>query len=346
MRRRVLVFSELYWVLFNFYPLSSKGSWSQRFLHEVPFSSLVPAMVRKIVDVVCRPMEIMKEFVKGLIQDPYTMDLVKKFLESADQVKSFCTDLENCISEEIQNQDKSLKEIISEMDGTKASRAAGFSYQQGLKNVLQRFSEERNAFMNGTLLGKLEPLMQLFEKHKPLLEECLREVQQKSRLAKLAVGFSRGIIVCFGVASLICTLLVATLVMAPIGLLNIGFYVGVSSGQVLLQLAKEYRKQLKSESALTCRSMHGTTTAIHDLAELQDKIQQINDQLEDENARHCSDHGKISLLVESLKSSQANLRRELESLKLMATLCKTKMDICTSEIRQILPKARMNPQQV
>ncbi|KAH9539291.1 hypothetical protein CY35_15G050300 [Sphagnum magellanicum] len=295
MRRRVLVFSELYWVLFNFYPLSSKGSWSQRFLHEVPFSSLVPAMVRKIVDVVCRPMEIMKEFVKGLIQDPYTMDLVKKFLESADQVKSFCTDLENCISEEIQNQDKSLKEIISEMDGTKASRAAGFSYQQGLKNVLQRFSEERNAFMNGTLLGKLEPLMQLFEKHKPLLEECLREVQQKSRLAKLAVGFSRGIIVCFGVASLICTLLVATLVMAPIGLLNIGFYVGVSSGQVLLQLAKEYRKQLKSESALTCRSMHGTTTAIHDLAELQDKIQQINDQLEDENARHCSDHDSHEL---------------------------------------------------
>ncbi len=44
-RRRVLVFSELYWVLFNFYPLSSKSSWSQRFLHEVPFSSLVPAIV-------------------------------------------------------------------------------------------------------------------------------------------------------------------------------------------------------------------------------------------------------------------------------------------------------------
>jgi len=71
--------------------------------------TIVKNVVRKIVDVVCRPMEIMKEFVKGLIQDPYTMDLVKKFLESADQVKSFCTDLENCISEEIQNQDKSLK---------------------------------------------------------------------------------------------------------------------------------------------------------------------------------------------------------------------------------------------
>lgn len=72
----------------------------------------------------------------------------------------------------------------------------------------------------------------------------------------------------------------------------------------------------------------------------------MQDQLEDENARHRSDHGKISSLVENLKSLQANLRRELESLKLMATLCKTKMDICTSEIRQILPKARMNPQQV
>ncbi len=145
-----------------------------------------------------------------------------------------------------------------------------------LKNVLQRFSEERNAFMNGTLLGKLESLMQLFQEHKHVLEECLRKVQQKSRRALLAVRFSRGIILCFGVASLICTLLVATLVMAPIGLLNIGFYVGVSGGQVLLQLAKEYRKQLKSESALACRSMHGTTTAIHVLAELQDKIQQIN----------------------------------------------------------------------
>ncbi len=64
----------------------------------------------------------------------------------------------------------------------------------------------------------------------------------------------------------------------------------------------------------------------------------------DENARHCSDHGKVSSLVESLKSSQANLRRELESLKHMATLCKTKMDMCTAEIRQILPKARVNPQ--
>lgn len=30
--------------MFNFYALSSKGSWSQLFLHEVPFSSLVPAI--------------------------------------------------------------------------------------------------------------------------------------------------------------------------------------------------------------------------------------------------------------------------------------------------------------
>jgi hypothetical protein len=71
--------------------------------------TIVKNVVGKIVDVVCRPMEIMKEFVKGLIQDPYTMDLVNEFLKSADQVKLFCTDLENCISEEIQNQDKSLK---------------------------------------------------------------------------------------------------------------------------------------------------------------------------------------------------------------------------------------------
>jgi hypothetical protein len=130
--------------------------------------------------------------------------------------------------------------------------------------------------MNGTLLGKLEQLMQLFQKHKPMFEECLLKMQQKRRLALLAVGFSRGIIACFGVASLICTLLEATLVMAPIGMLNIGFAVGVNGGQALLQLAKEYRKQLKSESALACRSMHGTTTAIHELAELQDKIKQIN----------------------------------------------------------------------
>ncbi|CAK9865409.1 unnamed protein product [Sphagnum jensenii] len=161
------------------------------------------------------------------------------------------------------------------MDGTKASGAAGFSYQQRSKKVLESFSEERNDFMNGTLLGKLEPLMQLFQKRKPVFEECLLKMQQKRRLALLAVGFSRGIIVCFGVASLICTLLVATLVMAPIGMLNIGFYVG-ASGQVLLQLAKEYRKQLKSESALACGSMHGTTTAIHELADLQEKIQHIN----------------------------------------------------------------------
>jgi hypothetical protein len=161
------------------------------------------------------------------------------------------------------------------MDGTKASGAAGFSCQQRLKKVLQSFSEERNDFMNGTLLGKLEPLMQLFQEHKPVLEKCLLKIQQKRRLASLAVGFSRGIIVCLGVASLICTLLVATLVMAPIGMLNIGFYGGLSGGQALLQLAKEYRKQLKSESALACASMHGTTTAIHELAELQDKIQQI-----------------------------------------------------------------------
>jgi uncharacterized protein (DUF488 family) len=69
----------------------------------------------------------------------------------------------------------------------------------------------------------------------------------------------------------------------------------------------------------------------------------MQDQLAvDENAGHCSDHGKISSLAESLKSSQANLRRELESLKHMATQRKTKMEMCTSEIRQILkdPKAR------
>jgi hypothetical protein len=73
----------------------------------------------------------------------------------------------------------------------------------------------------------------------------------------------------------------------------------------------------------------------------------VQDQLAvDENARHCSDHGKISSLVESLKNSQANLRRELESLRHMATQCKTKMDMCTSEIQQKLPKARMNPQKV
>jgi hypothetical protein len=75
----------------------------------------------------------------------------------------------------------------------------------------------------------------------------------------------------------------------------------------------------------------------------------VQDQLAvDKNARHCSDHGKISSLVESLKSSQANLRRELESFKHMATQCKTKMEMCTSEIRQILkdPTARMNPQMV
>jgi hypothetical protein len=102
-------------------------------------------------------------------------------------------------------------------------------------------------------------------------------MQQKGSWASLAVGISRGIIVCFGVASLICTLLEATLVMAPIGLLlNIGLAVGVSGGQVLLQLAKEYRKQLKSEKALACRSMQGTTTAIRELADLQHKIQDIN----------------------------------------------------------------------
>ncbi|CAM6039297.1 unnamed protein product [Sphagnum compactum] len=311
--------------------------------------AIVKNVVGKIFDVVRRPVEIMNQFVKGLIEDHYTMDLVKEFLKSADQVKLFCSDLENCISEEIQNQDKSLKEIIRQMDGTKASCAAGFSYKQKLKKVLQRFSEERNDFMNGTLLGKLEPLMQLFQKHKPVFEECLLKMQQKRRLTSLAVGFSRGIIVCFVVASFICTLLQATLVMAPIGLLNIGFAVGINGGQVLLQLAKEYQKQLKSESALACRSMHGTTTAIHELADLQQKIQDINDQLAvDENTRHCSDHGKISSLVESLKSSQAKLRRELESLKHMATLCKTKMEMRTSEIRQILkdPKARMNPQKV
>ncbi|KAH8939700.1 hypothetical protein BDL97_15G049600 [Sphagnum fallax] len=311
--------------------------------------TIVKNVVGKIFDVVRRPVEIINKFVKGLFEDPYTMDLVKEFLKSADQVKLFCSDLENCISEEIHNQDKSLKEIIRQMDGTKASGAAGFSCQQRLKKVLQSFSEERNDFMNGTLLGKLEPLMQLFQKHKPMFEECLLKMQQKRRLASLAVGFSRGIIVCLGVASLICTLLVATLVMAPIGMLNIGFYGGLSGGQALLQLAKEYRKQLKSESALACRSMHGTTTAIHELAELQEKIQHIIDQLAiDENARHCSDYGKISSLVESLKSSQANLRRELESFKHMATQCKTKMEMCTSEIQQILkdPKARMNPQKV
>ncbi|CAK9206159.1 unnamed protein product [Sphagnum troendelagicum] len=310
--------------------------------------TIVKNVVGKIFDVVRRPVEIMNKFVKGLFEDPYTMDLVKEFLKSADQVKLFCSDLENCISEEIQNQDKSLKEIIRQMDGKKASGAAGFSYQQRLKKVLQSFCEERNGFMNGTLLGKLEPLMQLFQKHKPMFEECLLKMQQKRILASLAVGFSRGIIVCFGVASLICTLLEATLVMAPIGMLNIGFCVG-ASGQVLLQLAKECRKQLKSESALACGSMHGTRIAIHELADLQDKIQHINDQLAmDENARHCSDYGKISSLVESLKSSQANLRRELESFKHMATQCKAKMEVCTSEMRQILkdPKARMNPQKV
>ncbi|CAK9206161.1 unnamed protein product [Sphagnum troendelagicum] len=303
--------------------------------------TIVKNVVGKIFHVVRRPVEIMNKFVKGLFDDPYTMDLVKEFLKSADQVKLFCSDLENCISEEIQNQDKSLKEIIRQMDGTKASGAAGFSYQQRLKKVLQSFSEERNDFMNGTLLGKLEPLMQLFQKRKPVFEECSLKMQQKHRLGSLAEGFSRGIIVCFGVASLICTLLEATLVMAPIGMLNIGFCVG-ASGQVLLQLAKECRKQLKSESALACGSMHGTRIAIHELADLQDKIQHINDQLAiDENARHCSDYGKISSLVESLKSSQANLRRELESFKHMATQCKTKMEVCTSEIRQILkdPKA-------
>ncbi len=69
---------------------------------------------------------------------------------------------------------------------------------------------------------------------------------------------------------------------------------------------------------------------------------------DDENARRCSDYGKISSLVGSLKSSQANLRRELESFKHMATQCKTKMEMCTLEIRQILkdPKASMNPQKV
>jgi hypothetical protein len=130
--------------------------------------------------------------------------------------------------------------------------------------------------MNGTLLGKLEPLIQLFQKHKPVFEECLLKMRQKRRVASLAVGFSRGIIVCFWVASLICTLLEATLVMAPITMLNIGLCVGASGGQVLLQLAKEYRKQLKSECALASGSMHGTTTAIHELADLQVKIQQIN----------------------------------------------------------------------
>ncbi len=130
--------------------------------------------------------------------------------------------------------------------------------------------------MNGTLLGKLEPLMQLFQKHKTVFEELLLKMQQKRRLASLAVGISRGIIVCFAVASLICTLLGATLVMAPIGLLSIGLAVGVSGGQVLLQLAKEYQKQLKSENARACRSMHGTKTAIHELADLQHKIQDIN----------------------------------------------------------------------
>lgn len=75
----------------------------------------------------------------------------------------------------------------------------------------------------------------------------------------------------------------------------------------------------------------------------------MQDQLaDDENARRCSDYGKISSLVESLKSSQANLSRELESFKHMATQCKTKMQMCTLEIRQILkdPKASMNPQNV
>jgi hypothetical protein len=130
--------------------------------------------------------------------------------------------------------------------------------------------------MNGTLLGKLEQLMQLLQKHKLAVEERLLKMQQKGRLASLAVGISRGIIVCLGVASLICTLLEVTLVMAPIGMLNIGFDVGICGGQVLLQLAKEYQKQLKSEKELASRSMHGTTTAIHELAVLQVKIQQIN----------------------------------------------------------------------
>ncbi len=71
--------------------------------------TIVKNVVGKIFDVVRRPVEIMNKFVKGVFEDPYTMDLVKEFLKSADQVKLFCSDLENCISEEIQNQDKSLK---------------------------------------------------------------------------------------------------------------------------------------------------------------------------------------------------------------------------------------------
>jgi hypothetical protein len=130
--------------------------------------------------------------------------------------------------------------------------------------------------MNGTLLGKLEPLMQLLQKHKPVFEECLLKMQQKRRLAGLAVGFSKGVRVCLGIASLICTLLAVTLVMAPIGMLTIGFVVGIGCGEVMLQLANEYRKHLESESALARRSMHGRTTAIHELADLQDKIQDIN----------------------------------------------------------------------
>ncbi len=71
--------------------------------------TIVKNVVGKIFDVVRRPVEIMNKFVKALFEDPYTMDLVKEFLKTADQVKLFCSDLENCISEEIQNQDKSLK---------------------------------------------------------------------------------------------------------------------------------------------------------------------------------------------------------------------------------------------
>jgi len=71
--------------------------------------AIVKNVVGKIFDVVRRPVEIINKFVKGLFEDPYTMDLVKEFLKSADQVKLFCSDLENCISEEIHNQDKSLK---------------------------------------------------------------------------------------------------------------------------------------------------------------------------------------------------------------------------------------------
>jgi hypothetical protein len=70
---------------------------------------IVKNVVGKILDVARRPVEIMKNFVKGLIEDRYTMEVVREFLKSADQVKLFCTDLEKCISEEIQNQDESLK---------------------------------------------------------------------------------------------------------------------------------------------------------------------------------------------------------------------------------------------